>query len=166
MKTLVVYYSFTNGNTKRIAGDVAEYLGADLERIDVEVPYPAVYEEASAQGHKEVDAGYCPVLKQIQFQPETYDLIVLGTPTWWYSMSPAMRTYLSEHDWNGKIVVPFMTNAGWPGTVLADMKSLLKNADVRCEKEILFDHNGGAKMVTDEDEIDHWIESISAVANA
>ena len=38
-KKLVVYYSWSNGNTKRIAEKLAEELGADIRRIDTVEPY-------------------------------------------------------------------------------------------------------------------------------
>ncbi len=40
-KMLVAYYSWSNGNTKAIAKQLARACGADLERIETEAPYPA-----------------------------------------------------------------------------------------------------------------------------
>lgn len=34
---------------------------------------------------------------------------------------------------NGNTVVPFMTNGGWPGHVIKDMKALCPGADAVCE---------------------------------
>ena len=54
MKTLIVYYSWHNGNTKRIAEMIQKELNADITAIDTLTPYPAVYRQASDQGKREV----------------------------------------------------------------------------------------------------------------
>ena len=43
---LVVYYTWSNGNTERIAKMLAEATGADLMQIDTEKPYEGSYNEA------------------------------------------------------------------------------------------------------------------------
>ena len=49
-KKLVVYYSWSNGNTKRIAEKLAEELGADIRRIDTVEPYKGSYDAVVDQG--------------------------------------------------------------------------------------------------------------------
>lgn len=44
-KTLVVYYSQSRGNTKKIAQEIASTLGADLAAIDTVQPYNCSYDE-------------------------------------------------------------------------------------------------------------------------
>ena len=45
-KMLVVYYTWSNGNTERIAKMLAEATGADLMQIDTEKPSEGSYNEA------------------------------------------------------------------------------------------------------------------------
>ena len=52
-KVLVIDYSWSNGNTKRIAERLAAALGADLDRIETLQPYTGSDEEVPAQGKKE-----------------------------------------------------------------------------------------------------------------
>ena len=75
-------------------------------------------------------------------------------------MAPAMRTFLTQNDLEGKTVVPFMTNAGWPGSVIRDMTALCKGAEVVHPFEIRFDTEGGSRLITPEKEIEDWIESL------
>ena len=89
-----------------------------------------------------------------------YDVIAVGTPTWWYTMAPAVRTFLHENDFSGKTVVPFMTNGGWPGHVIKDMKSFCKGAKAACDMQIQFDSTGGSKLETSQDKINKWIQSV------
>ena len=78
----------------------------------------------------------CPSIKPLDKDPAYYDRIVLGTPTWWYTMAPAVRTFLTETDLTGKELVLFATHGGWPGHVLADMKACAKGAKVIAQTDV------------------------------
>ena len=111
-RTLVVCYSLSNGNTRRIARQVAEALSADFEEIETLQPYSGSYDAIVDQGQQEVNSGYRPKLKPQTYDPRDYDVVVLATPTWWYTMASAVRSFLAQHDFAGKTVVPFMINGG------------------------------------------------------
>lgn len=159
-KMLIVYYSISNGNTKRIAERLQKAAGADIARIETATPYSGSYNDIVAQGQREVNRGYQPEIKPLGLNPADYDVIAVGTPTWWYTMAPAMLTFLKSHDWTGKTVIPFQTHGGWPGHALKDMKSACKGAGFSHEMEIQFDSTGGAELVTPEKSIETWIEQI------
>jgi len=137
-------------------------LGVDIEQIDTAVPYPTEYRKASDQGKREVESGFKPQLKPLKFDPADYDVIIVGTPTWWYSMAPAVHTYLTGHDFSGKTVIPFMTMGGWPGKTIENMKRDSAGAEHKLEKEILFDSEGGPVLKTPEAELNEWIGEIAA----
>ena len=157
MKTLIVYYSWHNGNTKRIAEMIHEKVDADICRIDTLKPYPSVYRQASDQGKRECENRIKPEIRPMEYDISDYECIIVGTPTWWYTMAPAVRTFLSDNNWKGKTVIPFMTNAGWPGTVIKDMMELCSEGNVVCANEIRFDSEGGSQLVTPLSDIDQWI---------
>lgn len=159
-KMLVVYYSWSNGNTKQIAEQLAKATGAELAEIDTVQPYTGSYDEVVDQGQREVNAGYKPEIKPLTVNIQDYDVIAIGTPTWWYTMAPAVLTFLSAQDFTGKTVIPFMTNGGWPGHVIKDMKANCKGAEFAHEMEIQFDSTGGAHLETLEKKIDAWIEAV------
>ena len=137
-----IYYSWSNGNTERIAKQLAEKTGADLARIDTAEPYKGSHEDVVAQGKREVETGFMPKIKPLDADISAYDVIAIGTPTWWYTMAPAVLTFLTTHDFTGKTVIPFMTNGGWPGHVIKDMKANCKGADFAHEMQIRFDSMG------------------------
>ena len=114
MKPLILYYSY-HGNTQRIAERIHAAIGGDIARIDTVAPYTGDYDDVVAQGEREVKRGYLPPLKPMDIDLDRYDTIVLGTPVWWYTCSPAMRAFLTAHDLSGKTVYPFATNGGWLG---------------------------------------------------
>lgn len=159
-KMLVVYYSWSNGNTKQIAEQLAKATGADMAEIDTVQPYTGSYDEVVDQGQREVNAGYKPEIKPLTVNIQDYDVIAVGTPTWWYTMAPAVLTFLSAQDFTGKTVIPFMTNGGWPGHVIKDMKANCKGAEFAHEMEIQFDSTGGAHLETPEKKIAAWIEAV------
>ena len=56
MKTLIVYYSYSHGNTKKIAEALRKATGADIERIETVKKY-GPYEETVEVGQAEVQRG-------------------------------------------------------------------------------------------------------------
>ena len=157
---LIVYYSQAVGNTRRIAEMLQKETGADIAMIDTADPYIGSYNDIVEQAKDEVNRGYRPKIKPIDYDIDNYDIIAVGTPTWWYTMAPAVTTFLSSQSWSRKTVIPFATHGGWPGHVIKDMKALCKGADFRCEKEIQFDSTGGDVLKTTEKEIGKWIDEV------
>lgn len=125
-------------------------------------PYTGSYQEIVDQGQEEVNSGYQPAIKPLNIDPEAYDIVAVGTPTWWYAMAPAVLTFLTSHDWNGKTVIPFQTHGGWPGHVIKDMRAACKGAEFAHEMKIQFDSTGGAKMETSERELTDWAKEIKS----
>jgi flavodoxin len=162
-KMLVVYYSWSNGNTERIAERLAEACGADLERIETAEPYPEDYDETVAQGQNEVNAGFKPEIEPLEHDVADYDVVAVGTPTWWYTMAPAVKTFFSSANLAGKTVVPFMTNGGWPGSVIDDMQAAATGAVAGPAMEIQFDSTGGARQETPQANVDAWVAEVRAL---
>ena len=93
---LIVCYSISNGNTLRIAEMLQKKTGADLVRLDTVTPYPNDYNTVVDQGQREVNRGYEPAIKPLNVSLDDYDVIAVGTPTWWYTMAPAVLTFLQR----------------------------------------------------------------------
>ena len=161
-KTLIVYYSWSNGNTEKIARQLQAATGADMMRIDTVTPYKGSHQQVVDQGLRETEQGYMPPIQPPEKDLSDYDTIIIGTPTWWYTMAPAVLTFLTENEWKGKTIIPFMTHGGWPGHVLKDMKKACAGAEFACEMEIQFDSQGGPKLVTAQSVLDRWIGQVQA----
>lgn len=159
-KMLIAYYSWSNGNTENIARLLQKATNADIVKIETVTPYAGSYDDVLKQGQMEVEKGYRPAIKPLQADLSQYEVIAVGTPTWWYTMAPAIHTFLTENNFDGKIVVPFMTNGGWPGHVIKDMKNLCHGASIICEKEIQFDSEGGDHLISSEKDINAWIQEV------
>ena len=164
-RVLTVYYSWSNGNTERIAKMLQKEIGGDIVRIDTITPYEGSYDDVVNQGQEEVQRGYEPEIKPLGVNISDYDVIAVGTPTWWYTMAPAVLTFLHTEIFGDKTVIPFMTNAGWPGNVIKDMKNVCKGADIKCEMQIQFDSTGGSRLETPMEDITKWIQNVKKIIN-
>ena len=162
-KILIVYYSWSNGNTERIAKMLQQQVGGDLLKIDTVEPYSGSYDDVVSQGQDEVNRGYEPEIQPISVNVADYDVIAIGTPTWWYTMAPVVLTFLHSQNFTGKTVVPFMTNGGWPGHVIKDMKKACKGADIACDMQVQFDSTGGDHLETPTEQIEQWIQQLKAL---
>ena len=149
-KLLIVYYSLSCGNTERVARLLQSHTGADLLRIETAVPYPGSYDRIVEQGKEEVLEQTEPAIKPLSLSPESYAAIAVGSPTWWYTMAPAVRTFLHGQNFRGKTVIPFTTNGGWPGHALADIEAACPGAQVACPLQVRFDAEGGDRLETPE----------------
>lgn len=162
-KTLVVYYSWSCGNTEKIAEQLADACDADIARIETVMPYPEDYQETVDQGQREVNAGFMPEIEPLEYNPADYDVIVIGTPTWWYTMAPAVKTFIAENDFSGKTVVALSTNGSWPGNVTADIEDACTGASFGPALEAQFDSTGGDRQETPQSQVDAWIEQIRSL---
>jgi flavodoxin len=129
MKTLVLYYSF-EGNTELIAKAVAETLGADLERLMPEKEIGTHGFMKYFWGGRQAVMKEKPALKPIQHRIEDYDLIVLGSPTWAYTFSPPIRTFLATQSFKDKKVAFLLCHGGGPRNALSDFAKAAEGAIV------------------------------------
>lgn len=104
MNCLVVYYSQT-GNTKEVSEKIASLSGADSEQI--------VEEDTSTLSRMVKCAlrGATKTKKPAK-NPADYDLVVVGSPVWMFSIPPAVRGYLGQNCIESKKVGLFCTMGG------------------------------------------------------
>jgi flavodoxin len=127
MKSLVVYYTRT-GNAKFVAETIAAELGSDLEEIvdqkkrDGKIGWIMAGKDAARKSLTEIS----PATKPTQ----DYDLIVIGTPIWAWSPTPAVRTYIKQNSLAGKKVALFYTSDGDIRQADQKTKELLQDATV------------------------------------
>ena len=159
MKTLVVYYSQACGNTKRIAQMIQKTHGTDIAEIETVTPYTGSYDDIVNQGQEEVTSGFMPPIKPLSADITHYDNIIICTPTWWYTMAPAVKTFLSENDLSSKKIAAVQTHGGWPGHVFEDIKKLCRTKNIKT-LSVRFDSTGGNKLITDMTAIEKGISDL------
>ena len=125
MAKLIVFYSradenYFSGahryipvqNTEKVANMIAEVTGAELFKIEQQVPYAADYDTCIAQAKKDLKAKARPALVSMPDSLDGYDEIYLGYPNYWGDMPMAVYTFLENYNWSGKIIHPFCTHEG------------------------------------------------------
>jgi flavodoxins len=159
-KKLVVYYSYT-GHTKMIAESIQKKLKCDILEIKPVKPYSTDYQTVVDEEQNNESAKKTPEIEKIDKDLNNYDEIIIGSPVWWYTIVPVIRTFLKENDLSGKIIKPFATNAGWLGRTFQEIEKLCPNSTVDKGMNIVFteDYNEN-ELLTSPDEVDKWIESL------
>jgi len=109
MQILLAYYSRT-GATEKVGLRIAQALGGDTEKIS------DVKSRAGAFGYlmsgREAMLGKCPAIGSVKYSPESYDLVIIGTPVWAGNMSAPIRTYLTREKDKIKKFALFLTQGG------------------------------------------------------
>ena len=159
-KKLVVYYSYT-GHTKMIAESIQKKLGCDILEIKPVKPYSTDYQTVVDEEQNNESAKRTPEIEPIDIDLNKYEEIILGSPVWWYTIVPVIRTFLTENDLSGKIIKPYATNAGWLGRTFKEIEKLCPNSKVENGMNIVFteDYNEN-QLVTSPNEVDNWINSL------
>ena len=160
MKKLVVFYSYT-GHTKMIAESIQKKLNCDILEIKPTKPYSTDYQTVVDEEQNNSSAGKTPDIQKIDKNIIEYDEIIIGTPVWWYTIAPVIRTFLTQNDLSNKTIKPFATNAGWLGHTFQEIQKLCPDSRVDKGMNIVFteDHHV-SQLVTSPDEIDEWIEKL------
>ena len=159
MKAIVIYYSQSCGNTRKIAEMIGLTNGADLCEIKTAEDYGKDYDAVMSRARDEINSGFVPEIQPITADLSQYDTVIIGTPTWWYTMAPAVRAFLNQTDLTGKRVYAFQTHGGQPGRVLKDIRMLSKGENIG-DFAVEFDATGGSEMKTTLDELRAWIAAI------
>jgi len=114
MKTAVVYYSWS-GNTRFAAETIAKKAGADLFEIKAETPYNNDFGKCCDEAKPECNGKKLRPIKPIEgLDLAKYDVVFVGSPNWWGTMAPPVRTWVtqSKDALKGKTVCLFQTHGG------------------------------------------------------
>ena len=114
MKTAVVYYSWS-GNTRFAAETIAKMAGADIFEIKAETPYNSDFGKCCDEAKPECYGKTLRPIKPIAgIDLSKYDMVFVGTPNWWGTMAPPVRTWVTQNKdaLKGKTVCLFQTHGG------------------------------------------------------
>lgn len=110
-RVLVAYFSW-GGNTRAVAGQIAELTGADLYEIRPVKAYPTDYNACVEVARAEKNASARPELQGSLPDLSAYDVVLVGYPNWWGTMPMPVFTFVEGLDLSGKTVAPFCTHGG------------------------------------------------------
>ena len=114
MNCAVVYFSWS-GNTRFAAETVAKKAGAAIFEIKAEKPYSSDFGKCCDEAKPECYGKTLRAIKPIEgLDLAKYDVVFVGTPNWWGTMAPPVRTWVtnSKDALKGKTVCIFQTHGG------------------------------------------------------
>ncbi len=156
-KILVAYFS-ASGVTAKAARKLAEVSGGELFEIKPEIPYTSAdldwMNKKSRSSVEMSDPSSRPAIADRLPDMETYDIIFVGFPIWWYVAPTIINTFLESYDFSGKTIIPFATSGG---SGLGETNDKLKPS---CPGAMLLEGkllNGGVS----EDTLKKWVEDLN-----
>ena len=129
MKSLVVYYSL-DGNTRFIANVIADEIKADVLELTPKKDIPKKGFMKFLVGGKQVFLRKSPELINFDKDPNDYTHIFIGTPVWGFRHAPALETFFTKVDLEGKGIALFCCHGGGKGKTLDQMRDILKGNDI------------------------------------
>ena len=114
VKYAVVYFSWS-GNTRFAAETIAKKVGADIFEIKAETPYNNDFGKCCDEAKPECNGKKLRPIKPIEgLDLAKYDVVFVGSPNWWGTMAPPVRTWVtqSKDALKGKTVCLFQTHGG------------------------------------------------------
>ena len=113
-KMAVVYFSWS-GNTRFAAETIAKKAGAAIFEIKAETPYNSDFNKCCDEAKPECYGKKLRSIKPIEgLDLAKYDVVFVGTPDWWGTMAPPVRTWVTQNKdaLKGKTVCIFQTHGG------------------------------------------------------
>jgi flavodoxin len=124
MKTAVIYYS-CEGNCALVADILKTELNTDIFRLETLDDKKRKGISLMFWGGGQVFRGIKPPLKPLSVDINAYDLIILGTPVWAGSPTPAIASFLGKNTITGKKIALFCCHGGGKGKALDKLKAML-----------------------------------------
>lgn len=114
MKCAVVYFSWS-GNTRFAAETIAKKAGADIFEIRAATPYNSNFQKCCEEAKPECYGKKLRPIKPVKgLDLVKYDIVFVGSPNWWGTMAPPVRTWVTQSKvaLKGKTVCLFQTHGG------------------------------------------------------
>ena len=121
-KAIVIYFSHTGenysvgviqeGNTAKVAKEIARQTGAAVWEIKEAEPYPVKYNDCIARAKKELQSKVRPAFQGTAPDLTGIDTIYIGYPNWWGDAPMVVYTFLEKAKIDGKTILPFCTHEG------------------------------------------------------
>jgi flavodoxin len=131
-RVLILYYSWSDAtNTEKVANIIGRLVNADIVEIEPATLFPDLeYRPMTQWVREQQERKNYPAIKHIDVDIASYDFIIIGTPSWYTTLSTPIVTLLQQTDFKGKPVTIFGTHQGNGSKILGDFAALAKNARI------------------------------------
>lgn len=154
-KILTLYFSRTD-NTRFMARHINEAVGGDILEIIPVTPYSSDYTTTTRDARREVLTGVRTPIQPINTDLTSYDLIFLGSPRWWNTLSIPILNFVLENDLSGKTIVPFTTHGG------GEREKSFEDLELLCPKSKVLEGLplAGSRVRSSQNEISGWLRKV------
>lgn len=124
MDSIIIYFSradenyfggtlkyIEKGNTECLMEKLQEITKSDIFKIVPNVAYSKDYANCIKEARLDLERNSRPCYKG-DIDISKYEVIYLGYPNYWGTIPPVLMTFLENHNFNGKVIVPICTNEG------------------------------------------------------
>ena len=139
-KSLIIYFSradenysvgyIDKGNAEVIAEYIRDLTGADMFKVEPEIPYAKDYDTCINEAKERQTSHNAPIKEDIP-DISSYEVIYIGSPVYWGDMPEELVTALKNVDLTGKVIGPFVTHEGSGlANIPSQIKEICKGAEV------------------------------------
>ena len=140
------------GNTEVIAEYIRDIVGADMFKVEPQIPYSADYMQCIEEAKERTRNHNAPIKEEVP-DISSYEVIYVGAPVYWGGMPEELFTALKELDYTGKIIRPFVTHEGSGlSSIPNQLKDICKGATVTSGIAIT-----GSTVNSAKEKIENWI---------
>ena len=151
-KALIVYYSLFQ-NTANLALEIAIQTGGTIRELIPDKNYSFDYNTAAKEVRNQISRGFCPKLISGSEPIDDYQTIFVGSPNWFKTLAPPVMSFLKQHNFEGKTVIPFCTHGG------GGFGQIENDVAKECSKSIILPGIVVNGTVTSE-EVTNWLRTI------
>ena len=101
-------------------------------------------------------------LEEYDFDEKNYDLVIVGTPVWAFTFSPAIRSFFLKNSLFGKKVAFFCCHEGGPKNTLEDMQNVSSVTEVLGKKDFCKVFARRPEVL---EEVKNWSEELKECMN-
>ena len=170
-KSIVIYFSHTGenyavgvikeGNTAKVAKEIAHQTGASIWEIKETDPYPVKYDDCITRAKKELQAKARPAFQGTAPDFAAYDTIYLGYPNWWGSAPMVVYTLLDKSKADGKRILPFCTHEGSGlGSTASKLAKAYPNAKIEQKGLAIRGATAQKDAKTVQQNVAEWLKSL------
>ena len=153
--TLIVYFSVTNC-TKLAAEMIRKLTGADILRLETVKEYPTDFHTLKFIAEQQINERVSVPLKTKIPDLRKYKRIFIGSPIWFNTIAPPIKTFLENANLSGKDVAIFATHGDDNvQTINEDVQGILTNVNLK--QPILIN---GDFVHGDEKRVKTWLQNI------
>lgn len=156
MKNLIVYYTY-EGNTEELVKGMKDVVEADVLRI---VPKKEKISKGLYRfvwGGMQVYMTKTPELEEYSIDLSEYDNIIIGSPCWFGTYAPPIKTFLTENTIKEKNIYLFVCNGGNMGKTWSDYENALKGNTIVSKLDLVYPIKNGIEQA--KNKVNAWITS-------